>query len=83
MKKLSILTACLLLLIGCGTKPDFTKENTIRWKRVGESGRAQYELKGASINGFGCGFYATQDFARVGDIIVMKDGVITVKRGDK
>jgi len=85
MKKLIIISSCLILLRGCGTSPNFSKENTIQWKTVGESGRARYELKGVSIDSlFGFWeFYAPQDFARVGDIIVMKDGVTTVQRGEK
>ena len=71
-------------LVGCGSSPDFTKDNLVEWKNVHSNSKAYYELKGSAINGvFNHGFTADQDFARVGDTIKLIDGKIIVIKGNK
>ena len=86
MNKFLILTFCIVLsvsLLSCSEAPDFMKEAIIRKKKTTQYG-STYFLKDA--NGMYGGtewgavkFQAPESFAKVGDVIIFKDGVLKAK----
>ncbi len=85
MKKFLTLITCLLLitfLLSCSQPPNFTKEVTVIRKTSYLFGSV-YTLKpDDGIRGKGTGtvkFWAPEQFAKVGDVIIFEDGVLKVK----
>lgn len=87
MNKYLKMIACIFLLtilVSCTQPPDFTKESTVIAKKTYAPGSSVYILNREagmySINDGRVKFKAPEQFAKVGDIIIFKDGVLKVKK---
>ncbi len=80
-KYLKVVTCIFLLtiVVSCTQPPNFNKEVTVMMKKTYEFGSVYICDSEAGMYGVGNGrveFSAPEEFAKVGDIIIFKDGVL-------
>jgi len=75
-----LLILLLIILVGCGTSPDFSRKQTIINKTTGKDKISTYITNKRPWNGFlqTASFNAPDTFAEVGDALIFRDNKIVV-----